>query len=278
MFGYITVNQNELKVKDLKKYNAYYCGLCKALKKNHGFVGQLTLTYDMTFLVILLTSLYELKPKSSIKRCIVHPMKKHMIFENEFSKYCSDINILLSYYKLKDNWNDERNWSCFLASKFIENDFKRLEKKYDRQSKAIKTYIENLNKAEKNNEKDIDIVAGYTGNAIGEIFVYKEDEWSNILRKMGFFMGKFIYIMDAFEDVDKDIDKGNYNPLKELFKLKEFDDQCKVILTMMIAECAREFEKLPIIINVDILRNILYTGVWIKYEAVTKKRNKNLKK
>ena len=49
MFGYVTVCEPELKVKDLKKYRAYYCGLCRTLKEDYGFMGQMTLTYDMTF-------------------------------------------------------------------------------------------------------------------------------------------------------------------------------------------------------------------------------------
>ena len=59
MFGYVTICEPELKVKDLKKYRAYYCGLCRILKEDYGFMGQMTLTYDMTFAVILLSSLYE---------------------------------------------------------------------------------------------------------------------------------------------------------------------------------------------------------------------------
>ena len=69
MFGYVTIYEPELKVKDLKKYKAYYCGLCRALKEDYGFMGQMTLTYDMTFAVILLTSLYESTAEAERHRC-----------------------------------------------------------------------------------------------------------------------------------------------------------------------------------------------------------------
>ena len=79
MFGYVTVCEPELKVKDLKKYRAYYCGLCRTLKEDYGFMGQMTLTYDMTFAVILLSSLYERIPELEKHRCKIHPVKKQMM-------------------------------------------------------------------------------------------------------------------------------------------------------------------------------------------------------
>lgn len=78
MFGYVTVCEPELKVKDLKKYRAYYCGLCRTLKEDYGFMGQMTLTYDMTFAVILLSSLYEIIAKHEEHRCKVHPVKRNI--------------------------------------------------------------------------------------------------------------------------------------------------------------------------------------------------------
>lgn len=86
MFGYVTIYKPELKVKDYYKYKAYYCGLCRTLKESFGFRGQMTLTYDMTFVTILLTSLYEHKMKNSKHHCAVHPVKKwtccKMILQN----------------------------------------------------------------------------------------------------------------------------------------------------------------------------------------------------
>ena len=103
-------------------------------------------------------------------------------------------------------------------------------------------------------------------------FLYKEDEWKECLSRMGFFLGKYIYIIDAYEDIEKDLKKGNYNPFKEIYKNEDFDNFVERILTMIISECAREFENLPIIEDVDILRNILYSGVWAKFKAIRNKR------
>ena len=89
---------------------------------------------------------------------------------------------------------------------------------------------------------------------------------------MGNNLGKFIYLMDAYEDIEEDIKKGRYNPLKKRFESPDFEEEIKTVLTMIMAECCREFEKLPVIENVEILRNILYSGIWYKYEVVRQKR------
>ena len=101
MFGYVTAHEPELKVKDFAKYKSYYCGLCQMLKKKYGHLGQITLTYDMTFLILLLTSLYEPETKQTKCHCKVHPVKKQTILQNEITEYAADMNLILAYYHLK---------------------------------------------------------------------------------------------------------------------------------------------------------------------------------
>ena len=115
---------------------------------------------------------------------------------------------------------------------------------------------------------------------LAEIFVCREDVWSERLRKIGFYLGKFIYLCDAWEDIDKDMEKGLYNPFASMRAQmagdeSRFDEECLGILRSMMAECALQFEALPIVEEVDILRNILYAGVWVRYRAaLTEKRQK----
>ena len=92
-------------------------------------------------------------------------------------------------------------------------------------------------------------------------------------------MGKFIYLMDAYEDLDKDERKNAYNPLRKLRKdnPKDFETLTKLMMTSMMSECAKSFERLPIILHADILRNILYSGVWTKYEYLQLKKKKRTK-
>ena len=138
----------------------------------------------------------------------------------------------------------------------------------------IDALLKELRNKEKAKEKDIDIMAGKFGNVMAEVFVYKKDVWENNLRKIGFYLGKFVYLMDAYEDIEEDIKSKNYNPLLSYYKSLDFEEKCSKLLTMMMGECSKEFELLPIIENAEILRNILYSGVWSRYEEI-RKRNEN---
>ncbi|HUM83729.1 MAG TPA: DUF5685 family protein [Lachnospiraceae bacterium] len=273
MFGYVTVNQEELKIKDYRRYRSFYCGLCRTLSERHGKQGQLTLTYDMTFLVILLNGLYEKPLCGEQHSCILHPLKKQKMVFNDISAYAADMGVLLSYYKMLDDVRDEKSGKARVLAKAFEKDAHKISERYPRQSKAVSECLQSLYEYENAGEYDLDKVSGLTGTLLGEIFVYEEGEWSRELRRMGFYLGKFIYLMDAFDDLEKDLKKNEYNPWRPLLGQKDFDATVENTMIMMMSECAKEFEKLPIVQDVDILRNIIYSGVWTKYEAVRKKRD-----
>lgn len=267
MFGYVVINQSELKFKEYDIYKGYYCGLCQSLRKRHGLAGQCTLTYDMTFLALLLSSLYEPELVEENKRCIVHPMKKHLMIGSKYTDYVADMNILLSYYKAIDDWKDEHSLLKLAFAKIIKsNDI------YPEKAKEIESLLNELSDYEKKGETNIDLVAGTFGKIMSIIFVPHKDQWSIHLEKIGFFLGKFIYILDAYDDLKHDIKKDNYNPFKNNCNEDTFDDKIKSMLTLMISECSKEFEFLPIVENVNILRNILYSGVWSRFLQCNKKK------
>ena len=272
MFGYVNINNSELKMKDYYKYKAYYCGLCKTLKNKYGRLGQMTLSYDMTFLVILLTSLYESDTVREQNRCVIHPIKKHNTLCNEVTEYVADMNIALTYHHLLDDWQDDKSVLGLTGARLLKKSYKKISKKYPRQCEKISESLSKLQECEKNNEINIDIVSRPFGELMAELFVYRNDMWEESLRKIGFFLGKYIYILDAYDDIEKDIEKGSYNPLKHLYKTETFELDCHNMLTMMIAECSNEFEKLPCLWDIDILRNILYEGVWTKFNKIKNER------
>ena len=278
MFGYVTIRKDDLKVKDYNKYQAYYCGLCQDIKEAYGKKGQAMLTFDMTFLSILLTGLYECETKEEEHYCFLHPGKKHPLdidknprarantVERALDCSLADMNVLLAYYNLLDDWEDEKNYAAFTAAKALKKSVTRIEASYPRQTKAVQDYLEKLHACEKENNPDLDLAAGYTGEVMAEIYIPEEDIWSDDLRQVGFYIGKFIYLMDALDDVEKDKKSGNYNPFLSIADQPDFEKTAEKILLMMTAEASRAFEKLPILENVDILRNILYAGIWEKYE------------
>jgi len=274
MFGYIVINKAEMKFKDFDTYQSYYCGLCKRLKECYGRRGQMTLSYDMTFLIVLLTGLYEPETTINSVNCIAHPFEKHTARTNEYSDYAASMNLILTYYKCKDDWNDERKKKSYAVMQVLKSKMEVIKKAYPEKVSRVSANLQRLSILEAENEQNIDLMAGLFGEIMAELFAVKHDEWEASLRKIGFFLGKFVYLMDAYEDVEKDIQSGNYNPFKKAFtEDTNFAENIRSLLTLMMAECSREFEKLPILMHTDILRNILYSGVWQKYVLVTEKRN-----
>lgn len=280
MFGYININQKELSEESRKAYQSYYCGLCRRLKTNCGAKGQMLLNYDMTFLIVLLTGLYELENQSSDILCALHPTKKRRVWLNEATDYAAAMNLILAYHNLIDDWKDDKAYSKKAFAKMLDKDYLKVMEKYLRQVKAVEEYMKKTEEIEKRREKNLDLAAGLSGEMLGEVFCWKEDEWAEELRTMGFYMGKFIYLMDAFEDYDADVEKNAYNPLVFMEKGQEQDRDtwCKLLLTSMMSECAKSFERLPILLHADILRNVLYSGVWTRYEYLQLKKRKTEEK
>lgn len=269
MFGYIVANEPELRIREFRLYRSYYCGLCCELKDSYGRAGQMTLSYDTTFLSFLLTSLYEpAEEDCGETRCIAHPFEDHPTRRNEFTRYCADINILLSYYSCLDDWEDTHSLKKRALATLLRGKSDRAAAKWKHKAEVVTQQLELLHQYEKERSTDIDLVSGTFGTLLAELFAYKEDVWEQTLRRMGFFLGKFIYILDAYDDLEEDRKNGAYNPLLAKSTEEGFDDWCRRILTMMMAECCSAFEMLPIVTNIEILRNILYAGVWTKYDAV----------
>lgn len=274
MFGYVIVNKAEMKFKEFDVYHSYYCGLCHALKDRYGAAGQLTLSYDMTFILMLLTSLYEPEISYSTGRCIAHPFEKHEIRRNFFSDYIADMNVVLSYYKCLDDWEDEKKVHKLLLSKLLEGKTSDRQALYRDKIRNIDMLMHEISQKEKENCQDVDTMAGLFGRLMAEITAVRDDEWAANLRSLGYYLGEFIYLLDAYEDIEEDVKRNRYNPLRTRFGEPEFEEDCHTILTMMMARCCKEFEKLPLLENVEILRNILYSGVWCRYEIVHQKRQK----
>jgi hypothetical protein len=144
--------------------------------------------------------------------------------------------------------------------------FKKAAKKYPRQAAVIQQCIKEQTELESKKIYDLDDISAPTGKMLQEIFDMKEDEWKKYLRKLGFYLGKYIYILDAYVDLPKDIKKNNFNPFIPVKDEPDFEDNCENVLVMLAAEAARAFEALPILENEDIIRNILYAGIWNKFK------------
>ena len=151
MFGYVVINQPEITFREFGIYRSYYCGFCQKLKERYGRAGQLSLSYDMTFLIMLLSDLYDAKDTCGESTCIVHPLEKHKTRINEITEYAADMNLILAYYASKDDWDDDRKVLKLLYSKLLQGKKDRAGVLYGRKAAFIKDRLEKLSAAEKEN-------------------------------------------------------------------------------------------------------------------------------
>lgn len=272
MFGYVRINKMDLTFREFDYYKGYYCGLCKYLKENHGEVSRLSLNYDITFLIVILTALYKLDSDITYERCIANPLKKKMRIVNEITEYAASMNILLSYYKLEDNLYDDNGIKDKLAYELYKGKLKKAYEKYPQKAEYIKQQLGNLRELEKQESKSIDKVSNTFGNLMGEIFVYKKDEYEQNLRNIGFNLGKYIYILDAYEDLEEDNKKGRYNPFIDYIdKKEELKNKVDRLISMSLGMATKNIEQLNLEFNKSIIDNIVYSGVYLRYKSILEK-------
>lgn len=275
MFGYVSPVLSVLTEEQKNRYHEIYCGVCHALRVRHGQTGRVSLSNDMTFLAMLLSSLYEPENSHSVSRCAIHPLKKHDYLSSPMIDYAADMNALLFYYKCVDQRMDDRSLAAKAAEKVFRKKTEALRTIRPVQVSAVENALNKLWDEEKKAEPNPDLLCNLSGAMLGAVFVpFPDDPWSPFLRIVGESLGRFIYWMDAWEDLSEDLKKNRYNPLSSYRSRPDYEDFCRETLELLIAEAAESFEILPLEQNLDLLRNVLYSGVWQRYMLKTEKQKR----
>ena len=274
MFGYVTANWKELTEEQKNRYQAVYCGLCRRIREQSGNLPRLVLRYDMAFLALVLMSLYEPEEVTGRNVCLLHPVKKRPWADSPYVRYAADMNVALAYYNCLDDWHDDQKPSARVMAKILEQHHRRIETHYPRQCAAIAACIARLTQLEQEGCPNPDEPANCFGTLMGELFVYEEDIWSLHLRQMGMALGRFIYLLDAAVDYDKDRKKGKYNPFLAMGTGKDWP-RWEEYLVLTMAKCTRSYEILPLVQDKGLLDNILYSGVWVSYRGSRKEGNEH---
>ncbi len=265
MFGYLTAFPEYLTKEQQDRYRACYCGLCRSLKERHGNLARMTLNYDMTFLVLLENSLYEPEEQSGEETCPAHPIQARAWWKSEATDYAADLNLALAYYKCMDDWKDDSNALALSQAKLMEAEFKKVQKLYPRQCEAMEKSIKALSELEAAKIEDPDAAAETFGMLMAEAMVFREDRWSDTLRSMGRALGRFIYTVDACLDLSSDTLHNRYNPYRKYYGLHDNEKRFRDILKMTLGECLVHFDRLPLVLDVDIMKNILCIGLWAQF-------------
>ncbi len=266
MFGYIRAAKGELKIKDFELYRGVYCSLCRVLGKNYGLVSRFTLNYDFTFLTLLNMSLKDGCDKFSQKRCTFNPLKKCNFCKNTDNfEFPAAAAMIMAYYKLLDNIADEKGIKkigYILLRPFLKSANIKAGKRYPDIEKIVSDYINEQTNLEKAGCTETDRAADPTAKALSKILMLCSDDSSQkrVLERLGYCLGRYIYLLDAFCDLEADIKKGSYNVLKNKQKT-EIDEYIKAQIYFCINEACKAFELLDIKKYKPILGNIIYLGL-----------------
>ena len=272
MFGYVTASFKELTKEQQLRYNSIYCGICRRIRQQSGNLARLGLSYDIAFLSALLMSLYEPEEASGANACLPHPVTKKPWVDNVYIRYGADMNVALSYYNLLDDWQDDSKHSARLLANALEEPVEAIRQRYPRQCEAMERCIRELSRLEKEGCGNPDTCAACFGSLMAELFVYEEDLWAPALRQMGDALGRFIYLLDAALDYDKDLKKGKYNPYLAMGTGKDWP-RWEEYLVLTMGRCTDYYERLPLVQDKPLLDNILYSGVWTVYRRKRQKED-----
>ena len=278
MFGYVVPDKPYLYLKDDTLYKALYCGICKSIKKSVGQIARFTLSYDMAFMSAIAHNILGVDVVIEKKRCIAHAIKRRPIAKpDEISKKIANTNVLLAYYKLKDDVLDE-NKGNFKSSLF-KKAYKKAKKNEPIIDRYIKTSCENLLKLEKANSDSIDMVADEFAslflNVSREIFKEKSTTYTDNLM---YYVGKWVYLIDALDDYDKDVESKNFNVFYNVYKKDSFKalvndnkEDIFFIFKSIFVEIEENFNKIEMKYNVDLVKNIILRGLPTKTSQILNK-------
>lgn len=254
---------------------------------------RMLLSYDAAFLGMVMdgTAVYKADDEEKIdisgEHCLVHPIKKKTIVKSSGVDYAADVMLILAWHNLEDDVKDEGKITSGALKLMLNSKYRELEKTYPDLCKKISVGIGVLNKLEKEKTPGLDVVAETFAKIMEVIFTgdgKKRSEYvTNSLQKLGYHLGKWIYLMDAWEDIDEDIEKGTYNPLIYRHELgegetgEEFRKRIKgnveFNLMMYLSAMGDAIENLDIKDNSGIIENIVYMGLLRRTEKALGKEN-----
>lgn len=271
MFGYVTADFSRLDEEQRLRYQSCYCGLCRALRQEGSRLCPLAVNFDMVFLILLLSSLYDGEETEGAARCAAHPFRKQPYFQTCWSSYGAAMSVILIYYKCLDDWHDDRSLFRLGAARLFRGASRRFAGAYPRQAGMAAACLSELSALEETGVPEPDRAANLFARLLGELFVPDpQDHWADSLRTVGEGLGRFIYLADAAADLKEDLRRKRYNPLAGLAPDGLLPETFRQDLTVLLGEAAAAFERLPLLEDINLLRNILYTGVWQRLEQNAK--------
>ena len=288
MFGYVKTDKPEMKVKEYEAYRGLYCSLCKAMGRYFGVLSRLTLSYDITFLVLARLSFMGTLPCFESGRCSFNPSKKCSYCTNaeEELRYASAVAMMMFYHKVRDNISDGRvlkKMLMYLLLPWATLKYKKAKKMYGEISDIIEECMTNQAQTESKNSASTDEAAHQSAVALGKVTAYNIDDPEGNIYRFGYGIGKWVYLTDAFDDVEKDLQEGSYNVFVNKYDLRnnEYSQAIKQEITATINMTGgffiEAYEKTQHKTLSPIMENIIYEGMHKSLDRIISGENKKKK-
>lgn len=288
MFGYVKPDKAELKIKEYETYKAIYCSLCKTLEKEYGLLSRFFLTYDATFFVLFLKSIFQTSADCAHNGvCRFNPLKKcNYIDEDEILKKAAALTVIMFYYKLRDNIKDcalYKKIIAFIIYPYIKIKFNKAAKKYSQYNDIIKIQTERQEELEQSQSKSVDLACDPSAKALSEIFAVdvKNSEQEQLIKRTAYCVGRWVYLMDAYDDLENDIKSSSYNPFTAYYGLKDISDISETVTKEIIGrirltanEAAASFEKISKGCYNSVVENIIFDGMENELNILINKKKK----
>ena len=313
MLGYVIPDKSELKVREYEIYTGYYCGICKYIGKTYGQLPRMALSYDAAFIALLLASVDPAPDAPRQEHCAVHHIKYKTVIRNRAIEYSGDLMLILAWFKLLDDAQDEGKVSAKAGLTSLRHIYRKLEKKHPSLCALIDRKLRALNQLERENCRSIDRVAEGFAQVMDGIFrdgitwLYGPEEAAaaadqteekkptlhETFAKLGYHLGKWIYLIDAADDIEKDLENGTYNPLLYRFEYRDdrgtyeagtpseaetadqfrarIDERLRFNLYHYLAVISESVEDLDIKKNYGIIENVIYFGLNRRTDDVLKR-------
>lgn len=289
MLGYVQIFKPELKVREYEVYMGYYCGICKYIGREYGQIPRMTLSYDAAFLALLLASVEDTPDAPCQEHCVVHHIRKKTVIRNAAIEYAGDVMLILAWYKLLDDAHDEGKRYAKATSKLLRRLQKKLRRKLPELCDGIEMNLAVLNGLENAKCPSLDEAAESFSKIMEVIFregaaiLYEnQPELHETFAKIGYHMGKWIYLMDAADDIEENLESGAYNPLLYRFEYggesadefrSRIRDALEFNLYQYLAVLSEHAGTLDIKKNQGIIDNVIYFGMNRKTEEVLNREN-----
>lgn len=293
MFGYVRIYKPELKVAEYEHYQGIYCSLCKQLGRRYGFFARMTLSYDSAFLALFRIATDEQCSGFRNGRCLYHPMKKRLCCgENEHISFAADMETLLIYYKLKDNIADRGFFASLPARILLPLALlskKRAAKRQPELDKILAECIAEQSAVETLQSASIDAASEPFARMLSRLarMTAHTDTEGMVLQRFGYCLGRWIYLIDAVDDMKEDLEQGSYNPyilsrglrLDDEASFEETRQYSLLTLNACLAECIAAYNLLTIHRFDGILRNVLERGMpAMQRQVIAKKGSRHERK